>query len=97
MIGSLEEIRVNRLKEWIPTPGEEGGALFSSLGKSNENDGKPLYATLRGTHTLVRIETEQEDFDTLKKALVSALTLALSDVSKQSHLFVDEAWGITKF
>lgn len=41
-------------------------------------------------------EIEQQAFEGLKKALVSAPTLALPDVTKPFHLYISEVRGIAK-
>ncbi|KAK1340639.1 hypothetical protein QTO34_017029 [Cnephaeus nilssonii] len=49
-----------------------------------------------GTQPLNWTEVEQRAFEELKKALVSAPALALSDVTKPFHLYVSEVRGIAK-
>ncbi|KAK1327313.1 hypothetical protein QTO34_004261 [Cnephaeus nilssonii] len=57
---------------------------------------KPLYSSTRGMHPLNWTEVEQQAFEKLKKALVSAPALALPDVTKPFHLYVSEVRGIAK-
>ncbi|KAK1339826.1 hypothetical protein QTO34_018383 [Cnephaeus nilssonii] len=57
---------------------------------------KPLYSSTRGMHPLNWTEVEQQAFEKLKKALVSAPALALPDVTKPFHLHVSEVRGIAK-
>ncbi|KAK1346704.1 hypothetical protein QTO34_000564 [Cnephaeus nilssonii] len=57
---------------------------------------KPLYSSTRGMHPLNWTEVEQQAFEKLKKALVSAPALALPDVTKPFHLYVSETPSYTK-
>ncbi|KAK1340668.1 hypothetical protein QTO34_017058 [Cnephaeus nilssonii] len=57
---------------------------------------KPLYSSTRGMQPLNWTEVEQQAFEKLKKALVSAPALALPDVTKPFHLHVSEVRGIAK-
>ncbi|KAK1342458.1 hypothetical protein QTO34_015223 [Cnephaeus nilssonii] len=57
---------------------------------------KPLYSSTRGMHPLNWTGVEQQAFEKLKKALVSAPVLALPDVTKPFHLYVSEVRGIAK-
>jgi hypothetical protein len=58
---------------------------------------KPLYAsTSGGNATLEWTETEQQAFEKLKQALVSAPALALPDIQKPFYLYVAEVRGIAK-
>ncbi|KAK1334480.1 hypothetical protein QTO34_018314 [Cnephaeus nilssonii] len=57
---------------------------------------KPLYSSTRGMHPLNWTGVEQQAFEKLKKALVSAPALALPDVTKPFHLYVSEVRGIAK-
>ncbi|KAK1346832.1 hypothetical protein QTO34_000692 [Cnephaeus nilssonii] len=57
---------------------------------------KPLYSSTRGMHPLNWTEVEQQAFEKLKRALVSAPALALPDVTKPFHLYVSETPSYTK-
>ncbi|KAK1339133.1 hypothetical protein QTO34_019807 [Cnephaeus nilssonii] len=57
---------------------------------------KPLYSSTRGMHPLNWTEVEQQAFEKLKKALVSAPALALPDVTKPFHFYMSEVRGIAK-
>lgn len=46
------------------------------------------------THPLGWVEAEQRASKALKTALVSSLVLANADITKQSHLYLDEARDI---
>lgn len=57
---------------------------------------KLLKANTSGTLPLEWTEPEQRVFEDSRKALVSVLVLTHLEISKQFHLYVDEAKGIAK-
>ena len=56
----------------------------------------PLYPLTKGTPSFVWGTEQQQAFDNIKKALLSAPALALPDVTKPFTLFVDERKGIAR-
>jgi hypothetical protein len=56
----------------------------------------PLYPLTRDKHPFVWGNKEQQAFDAIKTALMSAPALCLLDVTKPFHLFVAENKGIAK-
>lgn len=58
---------------------------------------KPLYEATRGQEeTFIWTKENEKAFQELKLAMLSAPALALPDVTKPFHLFVDESQGIAK-
>lgn len=56
----------------------------------------PLNPLTKNSQPFVWGKEEQNSFDTIKRALLSAPALGLPDISKPVHLYVDESCGIAK-
>lgn len=57
---------------------------------------KLLKASTNGPQPLEQAEPEQRAFEVSRKALVPVLVLAHLEITKQFHLYVDEARGFAK-